>query len=77
MSGYTDEVARETHDLIHNAEEEEQKAHPGHNLTQPDSGEDPAGLGSSSTSDQKHPQGRKSSTSKIGDKVKEVFHMKK
>lgn len=25
MSGYTDEVARETHDLIHRAEEEEQK----------------------------------------------------
>ncbi|KAK5996818.1 hypothetical protein PT974_02162 [Cladobotryum mycophilum] len=38
--GITDEAAIEGHDLIHNAEVEEQKAHGTHAMTQPDYGDE-------------------------------------
>lgn len=63
-TGLDDETAVETHDLIHRAEEEEQKMHGSHALTQPDSGPSEgktAGQHSHSTMD----------------KVKKALHMEK
>ncbi|KAH7127431.1 hypothetical protein EDB81DRAFT_951050 [Dactylonectria macrodidyma] len=68
--GITDEAAIEGHDLIHNAEVEEQKLHGSHALTNEDL-EPPAGkadLEQAPPSDQK-----KESTM---DKVKEALNMK-
>ncbi|KAJ4317743.1 hypothetical protein N0V84_007180 [Fusarium piperis] len=66
-TGLDDEAAVETHDLIHRAEEEEQKLHGSHALTEQDSGPTEgktAGLGGQ----------HKESTM---DKVKEALHLKK
>ncbi|KAM0433486.1 hypothetical protein ACHAPT_004366 [Fusarium lateritium] len=68
-TGLSDEAAVETHDLIHNAEEEEQKLHGTHALTQEDSGPSEgktAGLG-----------GQHKESSSTMDKVKEALHIKK
>ncbi|KAH6609755.1 hypothetical protein Trco_003101 [Trichoderma cornu-damae] len=79
--GITDEAAIEGHDLIHNAEVEEQKAHGDQALTQPDEGDEPlsttkqteTGTGSSGGQQQQQKQGRHSTM----DKVKEALHIKK
>ncbi|RMJ12425.1 hypothetical protein BHE90_015260 [Fusarium euwallaceae] len=63
-TGLNDEAAVETHDLIHRAEEEEQKMHGSHALTQPDSGPSEGKTGG-----QQHHS--------TMEKVKEALHMKK
>ncbi|GFP56067.1 hypothetical protein ACSS6W_006277 [Trichoderma asperelloides] len=70
--GYTDEAAIETHDLIHDAELEEQRSHGDHALTQPDMGEDPIEATKQTETGQQK-QGRHSTM----DKVKEALHFKK
>ncbi|KAM5342133.1 hypothetical protein ACJ41O_015164 [Fusarium nematophilum] len=66
-TGLSDDMAVETHDLIHDAEAEEQKLHGTHALTQEDSGpseETKGALGGE----------HKESTM---DKLKETLHLKK
>ncbi|KAH6971015.1 hypothetical protein BKA56DRAFT_678156 [Ilyonectria sp. MPI-CAGE-AT-0026] len=71
--GITDEVAIESHDLIHDAELEEQKLHGSHALTNEDPGPaERTGLGQAPPSSSK--PAHKESTM---DKVKEALHMKK
>ncbi|TFB02443.1 hypothetical protein CCMA1212_005707 [Trichoderma ghanense] len=73
-SGITDEAAIEGHDLIHNAEVEEQKAHGDHALTQPDEGDEPLNATKQTETGAAHQTQRRHSAI---DKVKEALHLKK
>ncbi|EHK27079.1 uncharacterized protein TRIVIDRAFT_228996 [Trichoderma virens Gv29-8] len=73
-TGITDEAAIEGHDLIHNAEIEEQRAHGDHALTQPDEGDEPLNVTKQAEPTASSGQGRRHSTM---DKVKEALHLKK
>jgi hypothetical protein len=77
--GYTDEVAEEGHDLIHNAEIEEQKLHGRDAMCADDPGPvdkgtlgDAPGQSMGSSTQKKQP-----GTESTMDKVKEALHMKK
>ncbi|KAL7923730.1 hypothetical protein ACQKWADRAFT_289161 [Trichoderma austrokoningii] len=70
--GITDEAAIETHDLIHDAELEEQRSHGDHALTQPDMGEEAPNASKPMETGQKK-QGRHSTM----DKMKEALHFNK
>ncbi|KAF7557077.1 hypothetical protein G7Z17_g861 [Cylindrodendrum hubeiense] len=74
MSGITDEVAIETHDLIHDAELEEQRLHGTKSLTEEDPGPpERSDLGDAPHSDSKKAEHKGSTL----DKVKEALHLKK
>ncbi|KAI9148180.1 hypothetical protein HJFPF1_12006 [Paramyrothecium foliicola] len=71
-TGISDEAAVAEHDLMANAEREEQRLHPTDSMTEdPNEQSRPTGLGSSAPGKQ---PGRKES---IADKVKEALHLKK
>ncbi|RFU81931.1 hypothetical protein TARUN_247 [Trichoderma arundinaceum] len=75
--GITDEAAIEGHDLIHNAELEEQKAHGNQALTQPDEGEEPLNATKQSETGMSSSGQQKQSHHSTMDKVKEALHFKK
>ncbi|KAM0259325.1 hypothetical protein ACHAQJ_003355 [Trichoderma viride] len=70
--GITDEAAIEGHDLIHNAEVEEQRAHGDQALTQPDEGDAPP-----NATKQTETGGQNQRRHSTMDKVKEALHFKK
>ncbi|KAL7913988.1 hypothetical protein GGI35DRAFT_475829 [Trichoderma velutinum] len=72
-TGITDEAAIEGHDLIHNAEVEEQRAHGDQALTQPDEGDEP--LNVTKQSEPMAGQGQRRHSAM--DKVKEALHLSK
>ncbi|KAF3062764.1 hypothetical protein TsFJ059_006396 [Trichoderma semiorbis] len=73
-TGITDEAAIEGHDLIHNAEVEEQRAHGDQALTQPDEGDAPLNATKQSEPAMAGQTGRRHSAM---DKIKETLHLKK
>ncbi|KAL7793638.1 hypothetical protein V8C37DRAFT_103274 [Trichoderma ceciliae] len=74
--GITDEAAIEGHDLIHNAEIEEQRAHGDQALTQPDEGEEQLNA-TKQTETGTSSSGQKQRRHSTMDKVKEALHIKK
>ncbi|KAL7936534.1 hypothetical protein V8C35DRAFT_277955 [Trichoderma chlorosporum] len=74
-SGITDEAAIEGHDLIHNAEVEEQRAHGDQALTQPDEGDEP--LNVSKQTETGMAPGQTQRRHSTMDKVKEALHLNK
>ncbi|KAL7948814.1 hypothetical protein V8C42DRAFT_312399 [Trichoderma barbatum] len=74
-SGITDEAAIEGHDLIHNAEIEEQRAHGDHALTQPDEGDEPLNVSKQAETGAHPGQGQRRHSAM--DKVKEALHLNK
>ncbi|KAI5460546.1 hypothetical protein BGZ63DRAFT_454804 [Mariannaea sp. PMI_226] len=71
--GYTDEVADESHDLIHNAELEEQKLHGRDAMTE----EDPGPMQKGSLGDAPPMQSTGQQKESTMEKIKDALHMKK